>query len=227
MLFGSKISKKKVFHYGNCPYARRTKQKNQLVFHSVEDAKSKGYSQCPCCNRIPVEYKKNLKAVTDYCNKHDMLPILINDELLIISRDDTSWRIRMKGDGSKEKELLHESKRNVKYDRRATAYEDRQYHIQDVPNTSITGYLSYIYRHDASEAARVEKERKAKVEKALIREQVKSIRAIQKQISRQNRKHNKRAPAESNAQKRRRSNQYLRDIARSFSDYRAAQAAYI
>ena len=227
MLYGSRISKKKVFHYGDCIYARRTIQKNKLFFSTVEDAKNKGYKQCPCCSRIPKEYKKNLKTITDFCDKHSLVPILMGDELFIISTDDTAWRICMKGDGSKEKQLLHESKLFMLYDRRYTSYEKRQYHVQEVPEMGITGFLNYIYKHDVKEAKRKEKERIVRVNKALLREQVKSIQAVQKQIAMRNRKRSRRGPAESNAQKRRRSNQYLRNIAKSFYDYEAAAAAYI
>ncbi len=227
MLFGSRNSKKKLFHYGCCRYSKRTKSKSRLRFCTVEEAHSRGYSQCPYCSRILREYRRNQEAITNFCSKHNLHTILTNDELYIISRDDTAWRICMKGDGSKSRQLLHESKRRVAYDRRTTAYEDREYHLQDIPGSSITGYLSYIHKHDISEAAREKKQEKAKVEKSLLQEQLRSIWATQKQISRQNRKRNKHAPAESHAQKRRRSKQYLRDISRSFNDYRAAQEAYI
>lgn len=224
MLYGSRISKEKVFHYGNCSYSKRISTKNRLFFTSVTEAKAMGYTQCPCCNRIAAEYRKNMREITDFCDEHDLWPILRDDELYVISKDDTAWRIRMKGDGSKGKQLLHENKLHEKYDRRTTKYADRQYHDQQIRGSSIIGYLGYIYRHDKKEAERLQK---AKVEKALIREQVRSIQAVQKQISRQRRKCSKHGPAESNTQKRRRSKQFLRDISRSFHDYRAAVEAYI
>lgn len=224
MLYGSRISKKKVFHYGDCSYSKRISTKNRLYFATTLEARSQGYTQCPCCNRIPMEYRKNMMQITDFCDEHDLWPILKDDELFVISKDDTAWRIRMKGDGSKGKQLLHESKLHVKYDRKKTRYENRKYHIQEIPSSNIIGYLCYIYKHDTNEAFRMEKEKKAK---SKISEQVKNIQAVQKQISRQKRKHSKHEPAESNAQKRRRSNQFLRDITKAFSDYRAAAEAYI
>lgn len=227
MLYGSRISKKKVFHYGDCLYAKRIAFKNKTCFESVEEANNHGYTQCPCCSRIPAEYSKNRKSIQAFCTKYRMKSVLMDDELYIISKDDTAWRIGMKGDGSKEKKLLHESKRHVSYNRKKTPYKKREFHVQDIPSTSITGYLSYIRNHDACEAKREAAAAQAQAERACLKEQIKSIHAVQKQISKQNRKIKKRGPAESNAAKRRRSNQQLRDITRSFNDYRSAREAFL
>ena len=86
------------------------------------------------------------------------------------------------------------------------------------------GYLVYIQKHDTFEKERKEKQ---KLEKALRKEEVKSIRAVQKQMARQNQKHKKHARFETSGQKRKRSKQQLRALAYSFTDYKAASAAYI
>lgn len=226
MLYGSRISKKKVYHYGDCRYSSKLmKGANRISFATVEEAVSRGYSQCTCCSRIPSEFRKNRKEIIELCETNGLQFFFSGEEMIVISRDDTAWKICMIGDGSKKKCLLHESKRYVSYDRKLTAYEDRKYHEQDVPNTSISGYLTYIYRHDLSEECREKQEKKKQVEKALLREQVNSIRAVQTQINKQNRK--KKGTKESNSVKRRRNKQNLRNIANAFRDYKAAAAAHI
>ena len=99
----------------------------------------------------------------------------MNDELYIISKDDTSWRDCMKGDGSKEKRLLHESKRHVSYNRKKTPDEKREYHVQDIPSRSITGYLSYIRNHDACETKREAVKAQVQAERARFKEQIKTF----------------------------------------------------
>ena len=88
MLYGSRISKRKVFHYGDCLYAKRIAFKNKTCFESVEEANSHGYIQCPCCSRIPAEYRKNRKSIQTFCSKYRMKLVLMDDELYVISKDD-------------------------------------------------------------------------------------------------------------------------------------------
>ena len=191
MLCGSSISRQRLFHSGGCPYAQRIAAKNRLSFLSISEAKGLGFSPCPRCSRIRVEYRKFREEITAYCAAHDLRLIPLRDELLVISRDDTAWRICMRGDESRQKALLHESKRGADPDRRAIDYEQRPYHVQDVPARDILGYLCYITRHDACEAARAEKQRRHRLETALLRERENSIRSFRKTMARRARRHRK------------------------------------
>ena len=223
MLYGSRKSRKKVFHFGDCRYAMQISSNNLIVFSTAHEATSLGYKQCPCCSRIPAEFKKLEANIACFCKKHNFKAFLSDDELYVISWDDTAWRICMVGDGTKQKQLLHESRKHVNYNRKKTPYHKREFHVQDIPSTSITGYLAYIRNHDIAEANRT----KQKQKQAAIIDQVQSIKETQRRIAKQNRKRKSRGPAESNAQKRRRSNQHLREISRSFNDYLAARMAHI
>ena len=184
MLCGSSISRQRLFHYGGCPYAQRIAAKNRLSFRSISEAKELGFSPCSRCSRIRVEYRKFREEITAYCTAHDLRLIPRRDELLVISRDDTAWRICMLGDESRQKALLHESKRGADPDRRAIDYEQRPYHVQPIPSRDILGYLCYITRHDACEAARAEKQRRHRLETALLREREISIRSLRREMTR-------------------------------------------
>lgn len=224
MLYGSRKSRKKLYHYGNCRYAMLTSPENRLMFPTANDAIASGFKQCPCCSRIPSEYKKNERLIKQLCDKYNLKAYLKGDEMYVISRGDTAWIICMLGDGTKRKRLLHENLKHVSYNRKKTPYEERDFHVQDLPSTSITGYLTYIRNHDTAAQNR---EKQKKKNTNTISAQVNSIKETQRRIAKQNRKRKLRGPAESNTQKRRRANQHLREITRSFNDYRAARAAYI
>ena len=224
MFYSSRNSRKHVYHYAGCRYLKLTKNDNRVSFNTVDEAKAQGFCPCAYCNPISRQYLKDRKAILAFCENYQFKHFFCFGDLYVISAKDTAWRISTSGDNGKGKQLLHESKANISYDRRKMPYIDREYHVQKTPTTSLMGYLVYIQNHDLYEKARTEKR---KVEQALRVEEAKSIRAIQKQISRQNRKHKKRGHLESSGQKRRRANQQLRALASSFSDYRSAQYAYI
>ena len=224
MFYSSRYSRKRIYHYADCRYVKRTREDNQIIFHTLEEAKNRNYIPCACCSVIGRQYANDRKSISAFCEHYNFKHFLYLGELYIVSARDTAWKISYADGNDKGKSLLHESKSHVSYDRLITPYIDREYHIQKTPTTSIMGYLVYIQRHDVFEK---EHKEKIKAQQAICREEVKSIRATQKQAARQNRKHRKHHQFESNGQKRRRSNQQLKALASSFTDYRAARAAYI
>ena len=224
MFYSSRYSRKHVFHYADCRYSKRTKEENKISFRSFGEAINAGCVPCAYCNLINRQYEADQKAIDAFCEEFQFKHFLHKGELFIISADDTAWRICSSRDNGKGKILFHESKYGVSYDRRLMPYIDREYHIQRTPITSLMGYLVYIQKHDIFEKERKEKQ---KLERALRKEEVKSIRAVQKQMARQNRKHKKHAHFETSGQQRKRSKQQLRALAFSFTDYKAASAAYI
>lgn len=223
MLYGSINSKRRLFHYGSCQYAKRTKEQNRQVFETISLAKRRGFTQCPYCNRIRAEYRKDQEAITSLCNRFHLLPILTDDELYVISQGDTAWRIRMKDDGSKQRQLLHESKSHVGYNRKKTAYEYREYHDQDVRTTNICGYLSYIHKHDIFEAKRnLQRQQEKQIRKALYREQAISIHAAHTQIAKKSRKVKKRVYEDDHVWSRQKnSKHYLQEAAKCLTDYQS------
>ena len=220
MFVASENSRSRTFHTPDCAYAKRIKEENRRTFATTKEARSKGFRFCPFCCRIGRQYRKDRTEIDGFCRQHGFTHFMDDGEMYIISGNDTAWRLRTTGSYDKGMLLLHESKTGAPYDRKVTAYADREYHAQRIPVTSIMGYLVYIRDHDELDRERTEKH---KAQLAFQIEEVRNIRAVQRNISRQNRK--KKGHREGTAQKRRRSNQQLRALAAAFTDYRSAKAA--
>jgi hypothetical protein len=219
VFYGSKHSKSKLFHYADCEYANRIAGSNKVEFQSIDEAKSQGYKFCPHCCMVGRQYRQDRKAIDGFCRKYGLRHYIFDGDMYVISDEDTAWRISENGKGLY---LLHESKSHIDYDRETTAYEKRDYHVQHMPMTTIMGYLSNILSHDLYEERKSEERRREREKRS---EEVRSIRTVQRQISRQN--HKKNRSLEGHSQKRRRSKQQLRALAAAFTDYRSARAANI
>ena len=221
MLIASRNSRLRLAHDQSCRFAKRTRKENRLIFASVSEAMQRGYEVCPHCCEIARRYRNNRKHIDQFCADSGLRLLRDRGRLFVISAKDTAWYIvSPKEDGKIA--LYHESKYNVGYDRSEKAYENREYHLQNTHSTSILGYLVYIRNHDAYDEERTKKQA---VERAIRNEEVRSVRAAQRQIERQNKKHRKNDRFKSHGQKRKRANQQLGALAASFSDYQSAKIA--
>ena len=224
MFLASQHSRSGLFHHEGCRYAKQIAAETRVEFPTVEDAVRQGYRLCPHCSVIARQFRRDRRAIEAFCTKHGLQTVLREGELLVISADDTAWRICATEDRGKGKYLLHESKLHIPYVRETTSYEDREYHLQETPATSILGYLSYIRTHDRKELRRIEQQREEPVQRERRNEEVRSIQAVQWQISPQNRK-KQGGSEEDHARKRRRCKQQLRSLAASFAEYRTGKDA--
>ena len=236
MFYSSIKSSQKYFHTAECGYRKQIGASNIQTFISAYTAKTNGYVPCPHCSPIGRQYSMDRKSIDAFCDHYGFRHFFHNGELYVISAGDTSWRICSTGlNGSAGNYLLHESKCGVPYNRKATAYVDRQYHLQHVRATSLLGYMVYILNHDVFEKEReetikLERERiaweleeKMRIEHEEREKEINRIRAVKRQIGRQNfRKH---GCKEEYVQKRRRSNQQLRELTAAIRDYSSAKAA--
>ncbi len=219
MFFGSKHSKSKLFHYADCEHVKRIADSNLVEFQAMEEARTNGYRLCPHCCMVGRLCRQDRKAIDSFCRKYGLRQNIFDGDMYVISDGDTAWRISNDGKGLR---LLHESKSHIDYERESTTYEERDYHVQHIPKTTIMGYLSYILNHDLYEERKSEERRREREKRS---EEVRSIRTVQRQISRQN--HKKNRSLEGYSQKRRRTKQQLRALAAAFTDYRSARAANI
>lgn len=223
MFYSSRNSRKKVFHYDTCQYAKRFRPEGRIAFYTVDEAKAAGYVHCSYCSVIGRQYRRCREKAEAFCDTHSFTLFMRDGELFVISAGDTSWRICCDLKNRKKKILLHESKDHVLYNRRGKPYTERKYHVQKAKETDIMGYLVYILGHDKIEK---EREEKRKLERALLIEAVKSNKALHKQITRKQRKHKEHRPIEAHGSVRRRSNQQLRALEISSPDYWLDNAVY-
>lgn len=223
MYYGSRNSKKRIFHNPTCRYVKRFDEENALVFNSRDEAMNAGYTPCIYCSIIGRQYTKNRAEITAFCEKHNYNHFMRGGELYVISAGDTAWRICCDRKNNL-KYLLHESKCGIHYDRRSRPYEEREYHRQKTPSTSIMGYLMYIQKHDMVDTSRKQKQI---VLQEIQKEQAKAKRALGYQIARKSRKYRDHKPRKTSGQQRRNSNQHLRKLETIIANYDFAEAAYL
>jgi len=222
MYYSSKNSRNRYYHHADCIYVRQIAAQNLLELGSIEEAMVRGFKICPHCSVIARLYSKNRKQIDQFCEKHGFVHYICEGEMFVISDQDTAWRICCDEDSENELYLMHESKMMTRKSEEFVPYQFREYHRQHMGPRTILGYLYCIHDHDLYMQNEGEIREKELVQR---RREIESIRAVQRQIRRQNRK--KRGDREAYTQKRRRSKQQLRALASAFSNYRSAKAANI
>lgn len=143
MVFYSTKSKEKVFHLPHCKIARRISHENKRQFSTPEEGRNAGYRMCNCCSVIGVKFRKEQKAVDEFCRKHD-ISCRLEDDQLHVRTPESRWRIIVSGK-AKKIFLYHKN-----------TYEKKEkipsvvpgYHSQAIRCTTIVGYLEYIIDHD-------------------------------------------------------------------------------
>ena len=222
MYYSSKNSRNRYYHHADCVYVRQIVAQNLLELGSIEEAMARGYKICPYCSAVARLYRKNRKQIDQFCEEHEFVHYINEGEMFVISDRDTAWRICCDEDSDNGLYLMHESKLTTMRSEEFVPYQFREYHRQHMGPRSILGYLYCIHDHDLYKQREEETREK---ELAQRQREIDNIRAVQRQIHRQNRK--KRGGREAYTQKRRRSKQQLKALTSSFSNYRYAKAANI
>lgn len=188
MFYSCRSSKKHIYHYPDCRYIKNVEPENRLEFQSTIAAKQTGYAPCSMCSRTRLAYFRNRNAIDSFCEEHNFKHFLCRGELYIVSKGDTAWRICDRGQQGQRKSLYHESKERISYDRSRTPYQEREYHAQDVKDSSILALLLYISQHDQFEQKR---DAERVVAKALREEQLRSMKSIMERNARKSRRANR------------------------------------
>ena len=188
MLYSNRSSNKHIYHFPDCRYIKNVGLEKRLEFQTTIAAKLAGYAPCSMCSRTRRAYYKNRNAIDSFCEKHNFKRFFCRGELYIISNEDTAWRICDRGQQGQRKSLFHESKERISYDRSSTPYQEREYHSQDVKDSSILALLLYISQHDQFEQKR---DAERVVAKALREEQLRSMKSIMERNARKSRRANR------------------------------------
>ncbi|MCM1398326.1 MAG: hypothetical protein NC225_02465 [Clostridium sp.] len=141
----SKQSNDMVYHRAECRYARKIYKRNR-VYMKWEDAESKGYRPCKCCDGAEFLYNLELNNIRRFTAQHNM-DIDLKDGKIYVRTDAGCWKIIYKISMQKFI-LLH---RNYVNGRVSLEEADKApFHRQgDMPDSgSIMKYLNYIQKHD-------------------------------------------------------------------------------
>lgn len=117
---------------------------NRVYFHSRQEALNYGYNFCLYCSPLMKCYRKERRALDEFCDKHDMeMKVNYNNETLDVICPESKWKIMY---SSELKTLVLYHKNTVQSAEQG--YPFTGYHDQKVRKESIMPILKYIFRHD-------------------------------------------------------------------------------
>lgn len=145
MFVYSKTSTSKTVHLESCSYALGMVKENTGYFYSLKEAFDAGYHLCKACSPLGKCYRKEQKAINDFCKKAKFICRWENGHIYIETSIE-SWLIvyspRMKGNA-----IYHKNVAGVNTQPPSTYESIPGYHRQKWNFRSILDTLESIYDH--------------------------------------------------------------------------------
>lgn len=146
VVLGSKNGK--YFHYANCIYGLKIKNKNLIFFESKNDARKLGYKCCPYCSKLYKYYEENEREIDKFLISNG-LKAYIDDDSMYIDNIFSSWKIATAPD-SYNLILYHANSESYHKLKTENGRLIHNYHIQNYKGENrIIDMLKYIVEHDS------------------------------------------------------------------------------
>lgn len=143
MYYYSKKSKNRILHTQFCFHIRRVDPDDIGWFETLSEAYAQGYRLCKHCSPIAGQFRKESKAIYDYCRDNG-LAVRLDCRSISVASPSSKWKITL-GSGGRLV-LYHHNTHQTAQDGFS---EIRGYHLQgDVSRDSVVDYLEYIVEHD-------------------------------------------------------------------------------
>lgn len=142
MYFYSKKRGRKIVHTSQCPYCIRMNRERMEIFHTVEEAREKGYRLCKDCAPMGKYYRAEYHEIRNYADENGII-FDYYDGSITIRTPYSQWKIITNG-RKKELFLYHKNVYRNSFEKSLVP----GYHSQSVRRKSILAYMNYIVEHD-------------------------------------------------------------------------------
>lgn len=143
MYYYSKKSRRKVVHDGDCFYIQNVDGDSIGIFESLDEAYAHGYRLCRHCSPLAVQYRKEVRQLSEYCRKQ-AASFFFNDRFIGVYTPNSKWRIvpATTHDGF---DLYHKNtiEKNKDNDSPVPGY-----HLQRVYRKTLMEYFECVVDHE-------------------------------------------------------------------------------
>lgn len=145
MFVYSKAEKSKIIHFNNCGYAKRIKVENRGYFHTLKEARMKGYHLCTKSDPLYIDYCRNRDVIEKICRDNNITCKYSEGRILIVTQD-SEWIIVT--ENMHKRTIYH---RNLFFWKRSDESEFPGFHVQCTRSedyATIEKCLEFILEHD-------------------------------------------------------------------------------